>query len=298
MPRILIVDDDSSDREAAARCLRSIPGLVIIHSEEGRTALDSIAAEAPDLVLTDLRMPGMDGLELVERIRADHPLVPVILMTSQGSERMAVKALHAGAASYVPKGAMRECLAETVDKVLDLSEARRSRQAVLGFLGRSETEFDLANDPGLIQPMVGYFQESLDRIGFGDESVRTQIGMALMEAVSNGMIHGNLEVSSALRRESWEEFSRTMEARRAQEPYASRRLHCTALETKEKVEYVIRDEGPGFDPSALPDPRAPENVLEVSGRGIMLIRTFMDRVSFNTKGNEVRLAKDGGGRAA
>ena len=55
--------------------------------------------------------------------------------------------------------------------------------------------------------------------------------------------------------------------------------------------FVVRDEGPGFDPNSLPDPTDPENLLKPSGRGIMLIRTFMDAVSFNEKGNEVTMVK-------
>lgn len=291
MPTILIVDDDGVDREAAWRCLRSMHDTRFLYAENGIAAIEVLSKEAPDLVLTDLRMPGMDGLELVERIRADYPLVPSILMTSQGSERVAVKALKAGAASYVPKSLLKQNLVETVEQVLEVAEASRSRHALLEYLGWSEIEFDLVNDPGLIMPLVGYFQDNLERLGFGDEAVRTQIGMALMEAVSNGMVHGNLEVSSVLRRSNWEEYQRAIDGRRQEEPYASRRLHCFAKETKDKVEYVVRDEGPGFDPASLPDPTAPENVLQVSGRGILLIRTFMDGVVYNERGNEITLTR-------
>ncbi len=57
----------------------------------GREALEVIAREPPDVVLTDLLMPEMDGLELVERIKRDYPATPVILMTAHGSEEIAVK---------------------------------------------------------------------------------------------------------------------------------------------------------------------------------------------------------------
>ena len=57
------------------------------------------------------------------------------------------------------------------------------------------------------------------------------------------------------------------------------------------IEYTIADEGPGFDATTLPDPMAPENLLNVSGRGVMLIRTFMDEVTFNAKGNQMTMIK-------
>ena len=55
--------------------------------------------------------------------------------------------------------------------------------------------------------------------------------------------------------------------------------------------YVIRDEGPGFDPSTLPDPRDPSNLERTAGRGLLLIRTFMDEVTFNKAGNQITMVK-------
>ena len=54
---------------------------------------------------------------------------------------------------------------------------------------------------------------------------------------------------------------------------------------------MIRDEGPGFDPDGLPDPTDPENLTKASGRGVLLIRTFMDEVRFNDTGNEITMIK-------
>jgi anti-sigma regulatory factor (Ser/Thr protein kinase) len=68
-------------------------------------------------------------------------------------------------------------------------------------------------------------------------------------------------------------------------------VYCTASESVSEVSYTIRDEGQGFDPANVPDPTAAENLLAVSGRGIMLMRTFMDEVKYNAKGNCVTLIK-------
>ena len=158
MPRILIVDDEDIDREAAQRYLRPLEALEVFLATEGNQALELVASHAPDLMLTDLRMPGMDGLELVEHMRSEYPLVPVILMTSQGNERIAVQALQAGAASYVPKRELKEELVDTVLQVLEVAEARQSRSKLLGYLQVRETSFDLENDPGQLLPeaQAGY----------------------------------------------------------------------------------------------------------------------------------------------
>ena len=292
MTTILLVDDDSVDREAAERCLRPVDDVRILHAEDGRQALRMVAAgPLPDLVLTDLRMPGVDGLELVAGLQEDHPALPVVLMTSRGSEQIAVRALKAGAASYVPKSELKESLLDTIHQVLEVAESKRLQRKILAYLAHGEIRFDLINDPGLIFPLVGYFQDSLARLGFGNESVRTQVGMALMEALSNAMIHGNLEVGSELRRTDRERYDKMIETRRREAPYADRRVRCTARMTAERIEYTIADEGPGFDPTTLPDPTAADNVLAVSGRGIWLIRTFMDAVEYNDAGNRLTMVK-------
>jgi CheY-like chemotaxis protein len=291
MPRILVIDDDEVDRELAARCLAEIEELEIAYAEHGEEGLQSIAERIPDLVLTDLRMPGMDGLELVEKVRSEYPLLPIVLMTSKGNELIAVKALRAGASSYVPKSDLKSALADLVEEVLEITATKRSQSEILGYLGSSETRFELVNDLTLIPPLVAYLQENMARLEFGDDSLRTQVGVALMEAVSNAMIHGNLEVGSELRRSDPAAYHALLQRRRRESPHAERRVVCHVKESTDRIEYTIKDEGPGFDPESLPDPTAAQNVLEVSGRGIMLIRTFMDEVRFNGRGNQINMIK-------
>jgi CheY-like chemotaxis protein/anti-sigma regulatory factor (Ser/Thr protein kinase) len=291
LPEILIVDDEAVDRELARRCLESIESLSVSYAQDGQEALESIRKEQPDLVLSDLRMPTMNGLELVEAARRFFPLLPVILMTSQGSEQIAVRALRAGAASYVPKTDLKTELSDTVRQVLKLAAAKRSERELFRCMQQCETHFELDNDPVLISQLVGYFLNNLERMGFGDDVVRTQVGIALMEAVSNAMIHGNLEVRSELKRDNPEAFDKLIHQRRKQSPYSERRIVCTARESTRRVEFIVTDEGKGFDAGSLPDPIDPENLLRISGRGVMLIRTFMDFVEYNEKGNRITLVK-------
>ena len=79
--------------------------------------------------------------------------------------------------------------------------------------------------------------------------------------------------------------------RRQQQPYCGRRVFIGAEETRSGVTYSIRDEGPGFDPSTLSDPTDPSNLEKLSGRGLLLIRTFMDEVHHNPTGNEITMVK-------
>ena len=108
MATVLVVDDSSADRIVVGRLLEKRPGCAVEYAADGVEALARVKTAPPDLIVTDLRMPRMDGLELVGAIRTDYPLVPVILITAYGSEMLAVEALRQGAAGYVPKSQLVE----------------------------------------------------------------------------------------------------------------------------------------------------------------------------------------------
>jgi CheY-like chemotaxis protein/anti-sigma regulatory factor (Ser/Thr protein kinase) len=300
MPKVLVVDDTRTERVLARGLLERRPGmevlecrtgLSVIDAAGGEEALELLDRETPDLVLTDMVMPGMNGLELVETIRSRYPLLPVILMTAHGSEDIAMQALHKGAASYVPKHNLARDLLETVEEVLRLTTAERNQQRLMECLTRTETEFQLNNDPALIPALIGHVCENLRRLKCCPENERLRVTVALSEALLNAMYHGNLEVSSELREKDERTYRRLLEERRGSQPYGGRRVHVHASESPSEVRYVIRDEGPGFDTTDLPDPTDPANLEKVSGRGLLLIRTFMDEVYHNEKGNEIVLIK-------
>ena len=122
MTRIVIVDDSAIDRRLVEFFLRKgIADVSLLSVDCGQKAIDSIASETPDLIITDLQMPGMNGLELVEQIKSQGCSAPVILMTGFGTQQIAVQALKAGAASYVPKSALDKHLVETVKHVMSVS---------------------------------------------------------------------------------------------------------------------------------------------------------------------------------
>jgi hypothetical protein len=113
----------------------------------------------------------------------------------------------------------------------------------------------------------------------------------LTEALLNAIFHGNLGVSSELREQGLNIFFAQVKQRSHDHPYCDRRVFVDARWTREACEFVIRDEGEGFDVSSLPDPTDPENLVRASGRGVLLMQMFMSEVHFNEAGNEVRMVK-------
>ena len=128
-------------------------------------------------------------------------------------------------------------------------------------------------------------------MGLCDEAERMQVGVALTEAMNNALEHGNLEVDSSVRETNLEGYFDLIQERSATAPWCERRIQVEAKLNRDSARFVIRDEGPGFDPADLPDPTNPENLARASGRGLFLIRTFMDQVSFNERGNEITMIK-------
>lgn len=103
MLKILLVDDNLDHVQLATRALRHEPTWRIDTARLGEEALERAHEERYDLVLLDYRLPDMSGLDVLKALRARHKTLPIILMTSQGSEEVAIQALQLGAAAYVVK---------------------------------------------------------------------------------------------------------------------------------------------------------------------------------------------------
>ena len=116
--RALIVDDSSVMRKIVERSLRQagLEPLVVLEAGTGVEGLDVLRTEHVDLILTDINMPGMDGLEFVLQIGAQHlaPGVPVVMITTESSEEHVKKAIVAGARGYIRKPFTAEQVKERV----------------------------------------------------------------------------------------------------------------------------------------------------------------------------------------
>ncbi|MEY4474890.1 MAG: nitrogen regulation protein, partial [Pseudomonadota bacterium] len=100
--RVWIVDDDSAIRWVLERALTGA-GLNCTTFDNGNQVLAALATQTPDVLLSDIRMPGMDGLALLKQIKQCHPMLPVIIMTAHSDLDAAVSAYQQGAFDYLPK---------------------------------------------------------------------------------------------------------------------------------------------------------------------------------------------------
>jgi signal transduction histidine kinase len=187
--RVLLVDDEADFRQVLARRLVR-RGLVVAEAEDGRTALDRIAAEGFDVVVLDVRMPEPDGLATLERIRSLFPGVEVILLTGQASAQDGVAGILAGAFDYLTKPvhidhlyakikqayerSRRESVPEGVAFISSRHAHRMSEAEWLASLGTmaSGIAHEINNPLAIIAEAAAWLRSRLDHEGLSPESLR------------------------------------------------------------------------------------------------------------------------------
>src|SRR5213080_1157023 len=103
-PRVLIVDDDAALLQALPEALRlRMREVTVDTADSAAAALDRIAARDYDAIVTDIKMPGMDGLTLLAEIRGRRPDTPILMITGHGEDALAIQALRGGAYDFIPK---------------------------------------------------------------------------------------------------------------------------------------------------------------------------------------------------
>ena len=195
MFNIIVVDDALTERDLVSELLSRDMECTIRTAGNSAAALDYIAAQRPDLVLTDLQMPGMNGLELLQAIKDNYPMIPVVLMTVQGTEQNAADAMKAGATSYIPKHRMTKDLSGIVTRIIAASRETPCSPQLMHRLQSAITKFVLSNDTAQLESVVAFLQPLLRCLPLGDESERVRVGLALEAALSNALYHGNMDTT-------------------------------------------------------------------------------------------------------
>ena len=121
--RVLIVDDEADLRDVLAKIV-SNAGYDVDVAEDGNVALLRFAEHPADVVVTDLKMPNLDGMQLLNRLRAEHSDVPVIVVTADSEMSAAVAAMRAGADNYLTKPTSADVVALAIERALERREVR------------------------------------------------------------------------------------------------------------------------------------------------------------------------------
>lgn len=301
MVKILLVED-SPTQAVEMTMLLEAANHEVIHAANGKLGLDQLRSQSLDVVVTDLEMPEVNGLELVECMHRDFSHIPAILVTGHGSENLAAEALQRGAAGYVPKNQMSQSLNDTIIDVLGVMRTDASYARLISTLRKNVFVFELPNDPMLIQPLIGLLMQVSAGMELLPSVEMVRLSVAVEHAIANAMCHGNLELSSdqcpshhAMAREG--ALTDVMTERLSQSPYRDRNVEVEAIATDTEIRVRVKDAGKGFDTALVPragqlDAQAVFDESDSSrGKGLVLMASFVDELIFNDKGNEVTLVK-------
>jgi DNA-binding response OmpR family regulator len=272
--RILIADDDPKVHQSLRSALKAA-GRQIDSAYNGQEALDRIAASSYDLVLTDVNMPGLDGMAVLERVRQLQPATKVLVMTGAGTTEEIVRYMRDRAFTYFSKPFVVAAVADMVVKALKSSsqdddiEVLSARPEWLGLRLRCKME--------TAERIVQFLRELATDLPLSE---RENIATAFREILVNAIEHGG-----------------------GSDP--EKRVSITYVRTEHALIYYVRDPGSGFSFGDLPHAAVsnPSNApfehtqvrdrlgMRPGGFGILLTRQMVDELIYNEAGNEAMLIK-------
>lgn len=149
----------------------------------------------------------------------------------------------------------------------------------------------IQNDLGLVTRVIDEIIESFGE-NYSPKDIQA-INVSLYEVIINAIEHGNLAIDSKIKNEALQKgtFDNLLKERMKEEPFASKKVVIEYLSDDKNVTFIITDEGEGFNWRAIPDPTKEENVRKSHGRGLLMVSSCMDEISFNEKGNKITITK-------
>jgi CheY-like chemotaxis protein len=290
--KVLIVEDDPPTRKMMELTVQGA-GHETRGAPDGAQGLKCFKEFRPEVILSDINMPVMDGLEMLEKIRRIDANSLFIIISTLDAPTYTLQALRLKANDYLVKPVLGKDLLALLDKYSSILTNRTKDREILGMIYHRALGMKITNRLDLVGKIV-------DRLMLETEQVippadRLGIHLGLVEMLTNAIEHGNLEItyqekSQALEgpASQWDELVK----QRCLAPACADRLVDLAFHlTKDRCEWLITDQGPGFDWQNIPDPHDPANLLAPHGRGILLTTLQFSEVTFIGAGNQVRLVK-------
>ncbi|WP_026939153.1 ATP-binding response regulator [Holophaga foetida] len=290
---MVLVDDDRAVLGMVSDAL-SHHGMTVHAFSDGDCALKFLEDPSQpevDLVISDINMEGMDGFDVIHRVKAINNTLPVVLMTGDATLDFAIRAMRMGAANLYQKPLTVREMVNSVFHLVGLHRELRLAEAGLRGLVRETRHFSFRSDELNIPSMVRHLTDRLVPFGFAQPSNVDVIAMAYHEALVNALEHGNLELDSSLKgdifnpRDEFEALSRT---RLSTDPWAARRVDVRMEVTPERYEVIVRDGGNGYD-TRLVGQCVSDDLARRFGRGLAMIHMVMDEVTLNPAGNQITM---------
>ncbi|MBF0276326.1 MAG: response regulator [SAR324 cluster bacterium] len=288
--RIMLVDDEFLLVQGISEGLTD-NGHQVTQAENGKQAYQ-IFAEAPesfDLIITDIKMPVMDGLELLKKVHRLDVDMPVIIITGHGDLEISIEALRLGALDFMLKPVKMKHLYLAIAKLERIRRFQENFLNVLPFV--DPVRISIPSQMILVDGVTSWIRNYLHPLYRKHGISVNEISIVVTEALTNAIVHGNLEIPSSLKEESLSDFQDLVSRRETEFPYTEKKVSLSFQISPEKLEMKFEDEGKGFDYSKLPN-YDDSAAMMLSGRGLLLIHSFVDQMIWNEKGNSLKIVKN------
>ncbi len=289
--KILILEDDHASRTYLSSLL-TLNQYECKAAQNGEEGLVMFEEFKPDLVLSDIQMPKMSGLEFLKAIRRDNSDAIVIMVTAYGSEDYAIKAFREGANNYLKKPIYEEELLILLAKYKPIISQKNLKESIPSLVMQRSLTMKFDSDVGIIPRVVDFLIAETGNMFTKDELINVELG--LVELMMNAVEHGNLNITYQEKNKALESNSLTelYDQRKQDELYKDRKVTVLYNQNQDGCEWMISDEGNGFDYQDLPDPTSSDNLLDMNGRGIFISKFMFDNLEYLGKGNIVRIKKN------
>jgi len=287
--KVLVVEDDYSSRELLRICIEK-EGYQCQTANDGVDGFNLFKKFNPDLIISDVRMPHMNGIELLESIRKISKDVIIVFITGHGNEELALQALQLGANNYLKKPVDITEIKTITNRYYDVIKSKALQSNIVDLIRHREMEIEIDSDMNLVQSLANYLSEKTGNFFDSKEKMRIELG--LNELLINAIEHGNWEIS-------YDEKNQALLDDRIGALYKAKREHPDNIHKKVLVKYkqsekfcewIITDSGKGFDWKLIPNPSNAQ-LTRINGRGILLSKLQFDEFEYMGKGNIVRIKK-------
>ena len=266
-------------------------GYSVFCANDGEEALRIFQKEAIDGIFCSLTLPKLGGLELLNEVKSTNSVCPFVMICPHEDSKNALNALQLGACDFLIKSINLNDLQRTLDRVISLSEGFNSGDYAQSYLLQESRTLEIGNDFEGVNRIVAFISQDLPNYCILKKEQMFRMNMLLKEAIENAIFHGNLGMDSYIRREDPKLFYQTALQKRDMEPYKDRKVSINYEISSNSSKYVVRDEGKGFAHADLLDQVDPDNLLQIEGRGLVMIMNFMDEVFWNDRGNEITMVR-------
>ena len=290
MKKILIIDDENLVRSVINIALTN-NGYKVYEADNGKTGIQMFIDIDPDIVITDVNMPEMSGIEVTKNIKENKVDADVVIMTGYGTEELIIEALRAGASNYINKPVDFKELFNILDSIILKRENRRLFDVLKDVVVFEKKSLVLDND---ITKVWGTVNQILFNLSPSIERKKIEeLKLGLYEILVNSIEHGNLGITYDEKKEALENNTyNELVTRKLKEANEQKKVvNIQTVYNGEELVVEIIDQGKGFNLKELPQLSDPDTLLAVHGRGILLASLYFDKLEYKEPGNVVTIVE-------